>query len=384
MQLIETPWHIISATIIFLIGIIVACLLARKFYVPTIVSLAIYMWHTLMCFIYIAYAFNNVADANRYFNSNNLDIINISLGTKAIEIITSLLKIGLDLSYIGCFLVFNIIGFIGLLSLAGTLRSLTHYSSSLIKWFVKIIIFLPSISFWSSAIGKDAFSFMAAGLSLWASLNVKQRKTTLIIAIAAMLLVRPHMAGIMVIAISIAIIFDKKASIQIKAFLALSSLLTMAFLIPFALNYAGVGDNITVNSVDQYLSKKQGQNMAGGSSLDISSMALPVKMFTYVFRPLPFEAHNITALLASIDNVLLLILFILGIKHLRNNNIRQDPANRIFMWFYAVGSLTILSLTTANLGIAMRQKWMFLPMLIYLFLSAMVFAKKPKHYKVNK
>lgn len=45
------------------------------------------------------------------------------------------------------------------------------------------------------------------------------------------------------------------------------------------------------------------------------------------------------------------------------------------MWFYAVGTLIILSLTTANLGIAIRQKWMFVPMFIYLFISAIAYSK---------
>lgn len=335
-----------------------------------------------MCFVYVTYAVNNPADANRYFNSENLDFINFSFGTHAIEVFTNILKL-FDLSYLGCFLVFNIIGMIGLLAFAATLQQLTRKSSATIKWFALILIFLPSVSFWSSAIGKDAFSFLATGLALWAALDLKQRQKTLLLAIILMLLVRPHMAGIMVMAISISIIFDKSATLKIKASLAVLSLITLAFLIPFALNYAGVGNDLSAQGLDNYLSKKQGHNLAGGSSLDISSMSLPMKMFTYVFRPLPFEAHNVTALLASIDNVLLLLLFVAGAKRLRSPKIKYDHANRSFMWCYAIGSLIILSLTTANLGIAMRQKWMFLPMLIYLFLSAIVFASKRQQNKIG-
>ncbi|WP_077338259.1 hypothetical protein [Pseudocolwellia agarivorans] len=373
MELVTSVWHVFSAFIIFLLGILVAFSLGKKLQLKTELSLLLYLWHTVMCFVYVAYASKNPADANRYFKSENLDFAHFSLGTHAIELFTNILKL-FDLSYLGCFLVFNIIGIIGLLTFSATLQGLTEKSKPRIKWFALIIIFLPSVSFWSSAIGKDAFSFMATGLALWASLNIKQRKTILVIAILSMLLVRPHMAGIMVIAISVAIMFDKNANIQIKTVLAVLSSITMVFLIPFALNYAGVGDNVSADGLQDYLSKKQGHNMAGGSSLDISSMSVPMKMFTYTFRPLPFEAHNITALLASIDNVLLLLLFVVGMRHLRNTHVKQDPSNRIFMWAYGIGSLIILSLTTANLGIAMRQKWMFLPMLIYLFMSAVVFA----------
>jgi hypothetical protein len=40
-----------------------------------------------------------------------------------------------------------------------------------------------------------------------------------------------------------------------------------------------------------------------------------------------------------------------------------------FLLAYSVTAWVMLALTTANLGISVRQKWMFAPMLIFLFLS---------------
>ena len=53
-----------------------------------------------------------------------------------------------------------------------------------------------------------------------------------------------------------------------------------------------------------------------------------------------------------------------------------DKSGRIFLWTYSFSAWVILSMTTANLGIAMRQKWMFAPMLIVLTLSALSRAYK--------
>lgn len=381
MELVSTPWHVISAALVFFLGLIVSYVFAKKVKVYTLTALGIYLWHTLMCFVYMSYALKNPADANRYFNSNSLNILDFSLGTTAVELITTALKVGLDLSYLGCFLAFNILGTIGLLAFSGTLKQLTQNSSSFIKWFAIVLTFLPSVSFWSAAIGKDSLSFMATGLALWASLNLNQRKILFICAVLIMLLVRPHMAGLMIMAISVAIIFDKNSNVKTKSLMSIISIASLVVLIPFALNYAGVKGDISAEKMGTYFKKKQEHNMEGGSSLDISSMILPMKMFTYVFRPLPFEAHNVTALLASLDNVLLLGLLLYSSKYLRDRRLKFDPSNRLFMWAYVMGSLIILSLTTANLGIAMRQKWMFLPMLIYLLLSAVVFAKQRLHNK---
>ena len=376
MEIVSSVWHVISASLVFIIGLLICFSLSRPFQIKRLMALCIYFWHTVMCLVYVWYAQRSPADANRYFNSE-LDFANFKLGTQAVETLTNLLKL-LDLSYLGCFLVFNIIGTIGLLAFSASLQHVTKQSSSFLKWLAIIFTFLPSVSFWSSAIGKDAISFFATGMLLWSVLDLKHRKSLLIVSVFSMLIVRPHMAGIMMIAISSAIVMDKNVNIQVKSLFAVASLSILVFLVPYALNYAGVTGDISSANVDNYLAKKQGHNMEGGSSVNIASMPLPVKMFTYLFRPLPHEAHNITALLASLDNVMILILFALAIKHVRSNQLKADQANRLLMWSYSLGCLLILSLTTANLGIAMRQKWMFLPIIIYLLLSSLVFTRR-KH-----
>ena len=43
--------------------------------------------------------------------------------------------------------------------------------------------------------------------------------------------------------------------------------------------------------------------------------------------------------------------------------------NHVFLWSYVFLSTIILSSMTANLGIAVRQKWMIMPIIIYLLLT---------------
>ena len=43
--------------------------------------------------------------------------------------------------------------------------------------------------------------------------------------------------------------------------------------------------------------------------------------------------------------------------------------HRIFLWFYSIICLLLMSMTTANLGISLRQKWMITPIFIFLMLS---------------
>ena len=378
MQLYDNIWHIISAIIIFIFGLFLALILSNIFKIKKSISLSLYLWHTLFCFVFIRFAMFNSADANRYFNSLNYNYSEFKFGTVAVEQLTSLLRL-FDLSYMGCFLIFNIIGTIGLISIYGAINTVTKNSSRKSRLMGVIFVFLPSVSFWSSAIGKDAISFMAIGLVLWASLNFKRRKGLFFFAIISMLFVRPHMAGIMIIAISISLAFDKNVNLNAKIILIILSLSASSIMVPFAFSYAGMDDNVTSDSLGNYITSRQNSNLEGGSSVDIESMPLPIQMFTYLFRPLPYEAKSITTFFASLDNMLLFLIILLGIKKIRKY--KPDGSNRVFLWTYSFGSLLILSLTTANLGIAMRQKWMFVPIIAYLFISAL--AQRKNFHKVT-
>lgn len=91
-----------------------------------------------------------------------------------------------------------------------------------------------------------------------------------------------------------------------------------------------------------------------------------MQMFTYIFRPLPFDAHSALALFTSIENTIFLFLFLYILYKARFRRIIEGK--NFWLFTYVFLSCTVLALTTANLGIATRQKWMFMPIIIYLIL----------------
>jgi len=109
--------------------------------------------------------------------------------------------------------------------------------------------------------------------------------------------------------------------------------------------------------------------MDGGGAVDISSMSVPVRVATYLFRPFPHEARSIPQLAASADNLILIFVFVavlVGIFVRRS--VRQLDLN-YFALTYSALALFVLAMTTANLGIAVRQKWMFVPVLLFFWVS---------------
>jgi hypothetical protein len=292
-----------------------------------------------------------------------------SLGTDAVVLITSLFSSGLGLSVLGVFLVYNLIGYVGLLAVDGSLQVATAYRPKYVRYLATIIIFLPSVSFWSAAIGKDSIAFLSVGLALWASQNPKDQRWLIVVAVAAMLIVRPHMAALMVIAFLFSIFVSSDASILRKAFGSLLAVAMAVLIVPIGIEYSGVEADQGVAGVVEYAEMRQGYNMHGGGAIDISVMSMALRVFTYLFRPMPFEAHSIPALAASLDNVILLFLVIAGAGQLIKRKGRSQLQGASFLWMYSLTAWVALATTTANLGISVRQKWMFVPMLLLLFIS---------------
>lgn len=368
-ELGESGWGVISAGLVFLLGGVLAFRLCRSFGVPARRALLLYAWHALFAAVYAAYVLDNGGDALTYYQAGLAGKVEFSLGTSAVSFITVFFASYLNLSFLGACLGFHLFGYVGLLALDGALRSAVAGKAGLLRRVASLVVFLPSISFWSAAVGKDALAFMGAGLALWAALDMQRRGKWLFVAVATMLIVRPHIAVLMVVAVAGSLLFRSGLSLKRRLFLGVAAAAIAAVLVPFALTYAGLGDSSTTG-FSEYVEQRQQYNQEGGGAVDISSMSLPMKLFTYLFRPLPFEANSITALAASLDNVVLLLL-VAGWAFAR---IRRRGAsgtgNRPFLWLYVGAAWVILALTTANLGISVRQKWMFAPMIMYLCLSA--------------
>lgn len=369
----DSAGQVLSTFLIFLLGLGVAIMLHRYFRASLQRSLVLYFWHTFFCLVYALYVIKYGGDALGYYRYSFSPDLSLALGTLGVRYLTSFLSQGFGLSFFGCSLVFQFFGFVGLLAVDASLREVTKYKSRRVRFLATLFVFLPSASFWSAGLGKDALSFFAVGLALWAALNTTRRWCLFVISISVMLLVRPHMAALLGIGLVASLSFRRNISLGQRVWLGGIAVVATAMLLPVALNYAGLGSDPSANQVMSYIDSRQESNLGGGSSVNIANMILPVQMFTYLFRPLPIEAKNLFSMVASLENLILMYIFIKGILEIWRGLKRKKKTSydRVFLWAYGGASWVILSMTTANLGIAARQKWMFLPMLILLFLSSM-------------
>lgn len=377
----DSAWQLISATLVFLCGLVLALWLGKGFAVGQRRALFLYLWHTAFCAVYFLYSLSNVADAKAYYFASLEPGVAPALGTRGIEFFASFFSQGAGFSYGGLFLVFNLFGFVGMLAFWSALQQVIPPRGRVMQLLAFSIILLPGLSFWSSAIGKDALSFMAAGLATWAALKLGQRYTVMSIAVLAMLLVRPHMAGVMLGSLALTMIFVWRGAFFKRLALGLLVLPAAVWSMGLALNYVGLGENTSVGEMTEYIESLQYHNLEGGSSVDIANMSVPVRLFTYLFRPLFFDAPGLLGILISFENLFLATAFLATVFLWALTARRRGRVlglSRFALMFYIVFGFTswvLLANTTANLGIALRQKWMFLPMFLMVSLSVIASAR---------
>lgn len=359
-------WHVLAGTFIFLAGLFTAFVQKKVFHVPVVHAVALYLWHSSLCIFYFSYSLNNTADSTLYYIGSLDYSRGFEFGTDSIHYIVSFCTQVLGLSYGNVFLLFNIVGYLGLIPLASALQTVTKNGSGQIKRLSMLFLYLPGLSFWSAAIGKDAVTFMGSGLAVWAVLDLSRRAPAFVLSVLLFLAPRPHMAGMLLLAFLIALVVSPRLSNQKRIVLIAFAAPISILGVQFGLSYAGLGVTDSPGEIADYFESRQSHNLEGGSSVNIADMSIVVRMFTYLFRPLLFDANGLLGMVVSFENLLLLTLLVSVFFRRGGNRSSLSNFERVFLVVFVSASWFVLANTTANLGIAIRQKLMFMPMLIVL------------------
>ncbi len=366
----------LKCLMIFVVGALISWGVGQRLKLGAAISLLLYSWHTLFCFVYISVIASRGGDSIGYFMRSYDRFLAFDLGTAAVVSATSFLTVDLQLSFLACNLVYNCFGAAGLLFLAAALRG----QAGVWKWQHWAILLLPSVSFWSSAIGKDPISFFAVSLFAWGITMERAKLWPALVSVVLMGLVRPHIAVIMAGTLMGASILNIRQAPLRGILAAIFGVVGAAVLVPIVMQTMSL-ETLGLDDLGTVIEGRENQNQQGGSSIDIRSMSFPMKLFSYIFRPLPNEAGDIIQLINSFENVFLLLIFVVGFYALFVRFRARNFFVALPLLMLGLGVLVLLALTTANMGIAVRQKWMALvPLLVFIsaFLETRLLARRPQ------
>ena len=334
--------------------------------------LSLFAYHTGFCFLYYQMIKTMPADANMYFRVGSeyatglAGAVPFEPGTKFILWIVANVQSLFSLQKVTLFLLFSFSGFLGLLYLY---FAVLPYSKHRNGTLLLLVLFLPGLSFWTSALGKDSLIFLPLCYLLYGLTFKPLPMLKLAMAIGLVMMIRPHVGMVILLCLGIAALIDgqqitKGTKVMLTGIMAAALLA----LLPFVLSFVGLSE-LSVEAISEKMETQSEHNQEGGGALDITQLSLPGQIFAYLFRPLFFDAKNMLGLVVSGENLLYLCMF----ASMCNRNFvgffKQHKG--LLLWFavfYFALMTLMMATTTANSGIAIRQKLMYFPFLIYVFM----------------
>jgi hypothetical protein len=249
------------------------------------------------------------------------------------------------------------------------------------SWYIYLLLFLPSLHYWSSALGKDSLFFFATVLSIWSAMNIRRRLTAMVLAITVLMLIRPHIAMVALAALAATVVRDRQTSPAIRVIFFATSVIGVIFAVAtlrttFNLNLTDpntVSDMLSGTGRDAFVQSED----AGRTAVNA---VYPVRVLSLLFRPFFFDAGGALGLIVSFENLLFLFMICALIYHRRlvTKLAKTVPYIR-FALLSSVGVLLMLSIGYYNVGLGIRQKaTMILPgfFVAFVTLRAMLQARK--------
>ncbi len=329
--------------------------------------------------------YGGVADATGYFRraeevasrflAGNYDTgLEFRLGGDWVVLVCGIVLAMVGPTKLGAFVFFSWLGFWGIFLIYRAFTIAVPQGRN--RTYARLLFFLPSMLFWPSSIGKEALMTFALGIAalgaarlvsgwLWRGL------AGVVVGLWLAALVRPHVAGIMAVALAAAFLLrparDKRgrfapmAKITGLIGLAVISVLLVQRTDTF-LEDRGIE---TDRGVKTALSDTVERTDRGGSvytpSVAESPARAPIAVATVLFRPLLHEAHNTQARLAAAEGTFLLILSLVRWRWMIAAFRRmRSQAYLGFALVYTV-LFTLAFSSFSNFGILTRERVQVLP-----------------------
>lgn len=259
-----------------------------------------------------------------------------------------------------------------------------------LRRYAALVLFLPSMLFWPSSIGKEALMVLSIGVASYGAaqlLGSRIRASGLamfLLGASGLFFIRPHMAAIAVVALAFAagvstiVGFanepDKEA--VKKAFtirlVALVVLVGAGLVATTQISKVLGGDSEGggTSGVNSVLERTKAQTSEGGSAFDppavTSPVEVPAAIVTVLIRPFPWEGHSLNGIIAAAEGVLLVGLFFASRRRLlRWVQMLGKRPYLVFALAYAMTFVIAFSYI-ANFGILARQRTQMLPLALVL------------------
>ena len=387
---ISLPLNIFLFFSIFFLNFLIPILIANKFKLNLQVPIILVSANFIFYLIYLIFVEFTGSDGLSFFNEKLQNNIYPFYIRDNFIIKLSLTFRDLKIHFLIVTLFTNILSAVSFLLIYIKLKE-NEIITNFTYFFIFFMVCISGVLFWSNGLLKDNFVLFAVTLFLFSvnsnSINFK----ILVPAIIICLIIRPLIGFFILLSLfifyNIYLLLKKNLSGILK--INFFSLIPLFILINFILSQYSLTFDLTIfqqilDEVFVLSNSFKDPNFADGYlTYDTSKLAFYELYFIYYFGPLiPLSPLYLFAFISlqNLANLLILIVFIFNIIF----NFRKFKEFLIFSKFqtifflYSILYTLIVPLTCYNLGIAFRQKWMCLIILIYIMLFFISYCRRKK------
>ncbi|MFD2832709.1 hypothetical protein [Gramella sp. AN32] len=350
----------------------------------------LYFYHIFFYCVYLWYAYNNPSDSKNYFGNLKdytgkwLDLFGTD--TSFINFISYPFYV-LGFNYEMIMLTFAWFGYLGFLYAYLFFRENIPVKVKVFKRFdlFTLILLFPNMHFWTASLGKGSAIFLGLMMFSYAIVKPGSRVFLLVLGSFIIYFIRPHVFLFVALGTVLGYMSGQEKISFRRKLLIYTALITGLYLAQDAI-LAVVdleGSDNLVGDFEDFSEIRSKDLSSAGSGVDMASYPLPLKLFTFWFRPLFFDAPNFLGIITSFENLLYLLLFFKILKKDFVKFLRKSPSFIKMSFVVFLSTSFAMTFVMSNLGIIMRQKSMvmyYIFFVIYYYLAE----KKYKKYLVQK
>jgi hypothetical protein len=253
------------------------------------------------------------------------------------------------------------------------------------------ILFFPSVCFYSSGIFKDTIGYSALGWAIYLLYNLliyNGKSAWKYIAFGFWLYILYVVRAYIFYSLTLALLYMLFIkTVNYPKFKRYKLLWVVGFLVIivsiFFQFYAVIEEELASTFIKEILSNKNlYESIGGGSNFTLISgesitlfdliRVFPLAIFTTLFRPFLWESASALMLFSSLENTIVLVLFVFALfkSGFKNfiYNLRTSPLDA-FLLMYVIVFSGLVSIYTPNFGSLIRYRISAMPMLVLIIIS---------------
>ena len=363
-------------------------ILARRFpWLSTGILQGLLLYHLLFALIYYIYIQSAASDSVAYYNRTLETYYSwqeaYGTGTTFIDFLTYPFIHFLGFSYEMMMVLFACFGYWGFVCFYIVFRENIKFKHTLKGIdLVTLFLFLPNMHYWTASLGKGSIIFLGLGLTMYGLSRLKRRKLAMMMGLLIVYHVRPHIFFVMALAILTGLVTSREKIPLFQKLLLLAGVsAAIVMLYDDVMAFASIDSDNIFESFDELASHRSEELAKAGSGIDVSGYPLPLKLFTFWFRPLFFDAPGPIGIIVSFENLLYLLLTA-KLFHLQFLTFFRASMVMVKSGMVAFLATSLaLSGTLSNLGIIIRQKSMVMYFLLLVILAFLDYRKAREEKK---